>query len=290
MPRDIKQGFDDFHKKIKTSALETAAAKSHRASIESCLKNNFGLIRFTRIGSFGNGTNISGYSDVDYLACLPTNVLTKTSKASLLKVKNALNTRFHSTNVRVSTPAVVCPFGTRKSEDTEVVAADYMKEKNGFKIYEIADSNNGWMEVSPDAHNDYVSKVDKKHGGKVKPLIRFIKAWKYYRDVPISSFYLEMSVAKYANDESSIIYDIDVKRILAMLNKSKLAAMRDPTDMTGYISPCKTEAFKKDALSKLSIAATRAEKAQVAEKNNDTKIAFDWWRRLYNDNFPTYYL
>ena len=290
MPRDIKRGFDDFHNKIKTSKVETATAKSHRSSIESCLKNNFGLNRFTRIGSFGNGTNISGYSDVDYLACLPRNALTNTSSASLTKVRNALNIRFSSTNVKVSTPAVVCPFGTYKSEDTEVVVADYIKVKNGFKIYEIADSNDGWMEVSPDAHNDYVSRIDKKHYGKVKPLIRFIKAWKYYRDVPISSFYLEMRVAKYADDESSIVYDIDVKNILAMLDDNKLAKIQDPTGMSGYISPCKTEAFKRDALSKLSTAATRAKNARIAEGNEDTKKAFDWWRLLYNDKFPTYYL
>ncbi|HCG9220505.1 TPA: hypothetical protein NJ614_004513 [Vibrio parahaemolyticus] len=178
MPRNINKGFEDFHSKIRTSAVETAAVKSHRASIESCLKSNFGLNRFTRIGSFGNGTNIRGYSDVDYLACLPRNVLTSTSTASLTKVRDALNIRFSSTNVKVSAPAVVCPFGTRKSEDTEIVVADYMKEKNGFKVYKISDCNDGWMEVSPDAHNDYVAKVDKKHGGKVKPLIRFIKAWK----------------------------------------------------------------------------------------------------------------
>lgn len=55
MPRNINQGFDDFHKKIRTSAVETQAAKSHRASIEACLKTNFGLNRFTRIGSFKIG-------------------------------------------------------------------------------------------------------------------------------------------------------------------------------------------------------------------------------------------
>lgn len=290
MPRSVKQGFNEFHNKIKTSAVETAKAKSHRASIESCLKNNFGLNRFTRIGSFGNGTNISGYSDVDYLASLPTSALTSTSTASLSKVRNALNTRFYSTNVTVSAPAVVCPFGSYKSEDTEVVVADYIKEKNGFKVYEIADCNGGWMEVSPDAHNAYVTEVDKKHGGKVKPLIRFIKAWKYYRSVPISSFYLEMRVAKYADDETAIVYDIDVKQILAMLNANKLAAMQDPMGFAGYITPCKTEALKQNALSKLSTAATRAEQARVAEENGNTKLAFDWWRRLYNDKFPNYYL
>jgi hypothetical protein len=290
MPRDIKKGFDDFHNKIKTSAVETAAAKSHRASIEGCLKNKFGLKRFTQIGSFGNGTNINGYSDVDYFASIPTSELTETSTASLSKVRNALNYRFSSTNVRVSVPAVVCPFGTYKSEDTEVVVADYIRETNGFKVYEIADSNGGWMEVSPDAHNDYVARVNKKHGGKVKPLIRFIKAWKYYREVPISSFYLEMRVAKYADGESSIIYDIDVKQILAMLDANKLAAMQDPSGFGGDIYPCKTEASKQDALSKLKRAATRAGKARSEEENGNTKAAFECWRLLYNDKFPTYYL
>lgn len=290
MPRTIEQGFIDFHDKIKTSAVETAAAKSHRATIEACLKSNFGLNRFTRIGSFGNGTNINGYSDVDYLACLPTSALTKTSTASLVKVRNALDTRFPNTGVKISTPAVVCPFGTYKSEDTEVVVADYIREENGFKVYEIADGNDGWMEVSPDAHNYYVAEVDKKHSGRVKPLIRFIKAWKYYRDVPITSFYLEMRVAKYADGENSIVYDIDVKRILAMLRDNELAAMQDPMGFSGYIYPCKTEAFKQDALSKLKTAAVRAEKAREAEANQETKTAFDWWRLLYNDKFPTYYL
>ncbi len=290
MPRTIEQGFNDFHDKIKTSVTETEAAKSHRASIEACLKNNFGLTRFTRIGSFGNGTNIRDYSDVDYLACLPRSVLTRTSTSSLEKVKVALDNRFPKTGVKVSTPAVVCPFGTYKSEDTEIVVADYIREENGFKVYEIADSNGGWMEVSPDAHNHYVASVDKKHGGKVKPLIRFIKAWKYYNNVPISSFYLEMRVAKYADSESCIVYDIDVKKILTMLRDNELAAMQDPMGFAGYIHPCKTEAFKQDALSKLKTAATRAEKAREAEGKNDTRAAFDWWQLLYNNQFPNYYL
>lgn len=89
MPRSIEQGFIDFHNKIKTSVAETNDAKSHRASIEQCLKSNFGLNRFVKIGSFGNGTNISGYSDTDYLACLPTGSLTATSTASLVKVRKA---------------------------------------------------------------------------------------------------------------------------------------------------------------------------------------------------------
>ncbi|HDR9038415.1 MULTISPECIES: SMODS domain-containing nucleotidyltransferase [Burkholderia] len=290
MPRTIEQGFIDFHNKIKTSAVETAAAKSHRASIETCLRNNFGLNRFTRIGSFGNGTNVSGYSDVDYLACLPRSVLTRTSTASLVKVKNVLDVRFPNTGVKVSTPAVVCPFGTYKSEDTEIVVADYLREEKGFKVYDIADGDDGWMEASPDAHNHYVAEVDRKHGGKVKPLIRFIKAWKYYQNVPIKSFYLEMRVAKYANDEQTIIHHLDVKYFLDRLNNEGLLAMQDPMGVAGYIYPCKSDVQKTDALSRLNTAATRANKAEAARAAGNVSEAFDWWRLLYNDKFPTYYL
>jgi hypothetical protein len=290
MPRSIEQGFIDFHNKIKTSVAETNDAKSHRASIEQCLKSNFGLNRFVKIGSFGNGTNISGYSDTDYLACLPTGSLTATSTASLVKVRKALDSRFPNTGVNVSSPAVVCPFGTKRSETTEVVIADYIRDVNGFKVYEIADGSDGWMEVSPDAHNHYVAVVDKKHNGKVKPLIRFIKAWKYYRQVPISSFYLEMRVAKYAATEPCIVYDIDVARVLTILQDNELAALQDPAGVAGYIYPCETDAFKTDAISKLNTAVSRVDNAREAETNKDTKSAFEWWNLLYNKRFPNYYL
>jgi hypothetical protein len=288
MPRSVEEGFTDLLVKLRATAVETEAAKRHRQSVEACLQNNFGLLRFTRIGSFGNGTSISGYSDVDYLACLPTDQLTQSSTYSLEKVKNALSTRFPLTGVRVNCPAITIPFGIYRSETTEIVPADYIKEDD-YKVYEIADGAGGWMRVSPDAHNAYVTYVDNKCGGKVKPLIRFLKAWKFFRDVPISSFYLEMRVAKYADQEEVIVYDIDVKNVLKILWDSQLAKIQDPMGFSGYISACKTETQKEVALSKLLTAFTRAEKARQASIAENTQVAFDWWRLLYNDEFPTYY-
>jgi len=289
MPRTIEQGFEDFLSKLKPQTTESDAAKSHRASIESCLKNNFGLKRFVRIGSFGNWTSVSRHSDVDYLACLPTDQLTRVSTSTLVKVRNALDIRFPNTGVAVNCPAIAVPFGTRKSEITEIVPADYVGESNGFKVYEIADCAGGWMKASPDAHNAYVKSVDDKLIGKVKPLIRFLKAWKFFRDVPISSFYLELRVAKYASDEKAIIYDIDVRNVLKLLWDGQLADMQDPMGVSGYIRACQSDATRVDALSKLGTAYTRADKARGAATSQNIAEAFDWWRLLYNDEFPKYY-
>lgn len=290
MPRTVEQGFEDFLGSLRATAPESIAAKGHRASIEACLKANFGLTRFVRIGSFGNGTSISGYSDVDYLASIPTSQLKQSSINSLVRIRNALDARFPTTGVRVNSPAVTVPFGKYRSETTEVVLADYVRTDGAFRIYEIADGSGGWMRISPDSHNAYVARVDAKHGGRVKPLIRFVKAWKYLRGAPISSFYLEMRVAKYADGETSIVYDIDVKRVLSSLLDHQLSALQDPTGFSGYIAACKGTVQKGDALSKLATAVGRAGKAREAAAVGKISDAFDWWRLLYGDRFPTYYL
>ena len=182
MPRTVDEGFRDFLPRLTPSSSETEAAKRHRASIEQCIRSNFGLNRFWRIGSFGNGTSISGYSDVDYMASIPRKSLAQNSSSTLTKLRGALATRFPNTGVRTSCPAVIVPFGTDAKETTEVTPADYVRAASDFSIYDIPDCAGGWMEASPDAHIAYVRSLDSKMSSKVKPLIRFIKAWKYFSE------------------------------------------------------------------------------------------------------------
>lgn len=290
MPRTIDEGFRDFLSRLTPSSTESDAAKSHRASIETRLEKDFGLRRFFRTGSFGNGTSVSGYSDVDYFASLPNDQLTQSSNYTLTKIRDSLDARFQYTGVRVNCPAVQVPFGTVRSETTEVVPAEYVgKTDDDHYIYDIPDCANGWMRSSPDAHNAYVLQQHQRLSNKVKPLVRFIKAWKFFRQVPISSFYLELRVAKYAEGESSILYSTDVKRVLRWLYDIDLAAIQDPMGVSGYIYPYASDGKLADAKSKLSTAVGRAEKAYEAEQAGKIDDAFSWWRLLYDDHFPSYY-
>ena len=289
MPRTIDEGFRDFLVKLTPSSQETDAAKSHRESIRKCIKAEFGLNRFWRIGSFGNGTSISGYSDVDYMASIPREKLNQKSSVSLNELRTVLATRFPNTGVRTSCPAVVIPFGTDARETTEVTPADYLRTTNGYKIYDIPNCNDGWMKASPDAHNEYVRSVDSDLSGKLKPLIRFIKAWKYFQNVPISSFYLELRIAKYASGKTSILYSRDVKNIFAHLENINLAMISDPMQISGYISPCKSDTDLSIAKSKIKTALSRATKAYEEERAGNIKQAFYWWNMLFSDKFTNYY-
>ena len=289
MPRTVDEGFRDFLGKLTPSSGETAAAKKHRRSIEQCIRARFGLNRFWRTGSFGNGTSISGYSDVDYMASIPSETLKANSTTSLTELRNALAARFPNTGVRSACPAVVVPFGPDWKETTEVTPADCVATSGDYVVYNIPDCDGGWMKSSPDAHNSYVRGIDKSLSNKVKPLVRFIKAWKYFRDVPVSSFYIELRVAKYASGESLILYAIDVERVFRELQRIGLAKIQDPMGVSGYVSPSRTEAQLNDAKSKLATAASRAGKAKAAEQSGNIKGAFYWWNLVFDGKFPSYY-
>lgn len=289
MPRTIDEGFRDFLSRLTPSSVESDKARNHRASIEACLKSNFNISRFFRTGSFGNGTSISGYSDVDYFASIPDEHITFSSDTILRKVRDALDGRFPATGVGVTCPAIVVPFGTDPSETTEVVPAKLARISGESPVYKIPDCSGDWLYSSPDAHSAYVREIDENLNGEVKPLVRFIKAWKYLQNVPISSFYLELRVAKYAEGESSIIYYIDIKRVFNELYKMKLARIYDPISISGYIDACSTEAKHDESYSKLTTALIRAEKALDAKGKDNIKDAFYWWNSLYGGQFSSYY-
>lgn len=286
--RTINQGFVDFHKRITPGRYESGKAASHKASITSRLELYYDLKQLFYSGSANNGTNVSYLSDVDLFAQIPTNKLKKNSSTTLREIKKCLQGRYSNTNIYVDSPAVVLDFGSGVWDTAEVIPAGYIRQKNGKNVYEIADGSDGWMKSSPSLHNSYVASENNRLK-KLKSLIRFMKAWKYYCNVPISSFYLELRVTKWMESESSIIYECDVNTILRKLDECGLAAIQDPKGVSGYVYPCSTEAKKRDALSKLSTAKVRAQKARDEESAGNTRGAFVWWDMLFSGNFPSYY-
>ena len=287
--RSIAQGFEAFHTSIIPGGYESGKAASHKSAITGRLEEYYDLKQLFYSGSANNGTSISHYSDVDFFAWIPTSKLKSNSATSLREIKECLQGRFPTTTIYVDSPAVVLDFGSADWDMAEVIPADYVEEKGGKNVYEIPDGEGNWMRSSPSTHTSYVRDENDRLGKKLKPLIRFLKAWKYYCNVPISSFYLELRATKWMEDEKSIVYDIDLCSIFRKLDSCSLAAMQDPKGISGYIAACASEAKKTETLSKLSTAKTRAENAREAERAGKTSEAFDWWDKLFAGNFPSYY-
>jgi len=293
MPRTIDQGFSDYLQKLTPSDAETESAKNHRASIEECLQNTLGMTRFFRTGSFGNGTSVFGYSDVDYFVEFPVTMLKKDSSKSLKAIQEALARTFWDTDITVESPAVRLHFSNGK-EITEVVPADKLQDGKWGAIYDIPSPNNAWMKSSPEAHKAFVKYWDGQLENKVRPLIRFLKSWKFENQVPISSFYLELAIAAYSKAEAEakrgIQYHVDIYCMLNQLLRNNLADMTDPMGISGQIPACASTQQYADALSKLRSGASAATNAFESARKNNLSDAFEYWKQMFGDSFPNYYI
>ncbi|MDQ0212896.1 SMODS domain-containing nucleotidyltransferase [Arthrobacter bambusae] len=289
MAKTVDEAFSIFIDRLIPSATERSKAASHRQAIYDKLDNRFGLYRMFESGSFKHGTGISGKSDVDYFVSLKTTRPTYAS-STLTAVRDALKERFPSTYIHTSRPAVVLEFG-QGYERVEIIPAYADLSTDDGMRFDIAGVATEWMESTPEAHLKYVNACNDKAGvkGGAKQLARLAKAWKYYRNVPISSFYLEMRAAQHMATQFSVIYPLDFCYFLNSLNRHLLADMNDPTGNTGRIKACSSEANYIDARSKLATAVARANKAVELSKAGRASEAFAQWDLVFDGRFPAYY-
>lgn len=292
MATTIDQAFAEYVATLRATRTEIGAAASHRVSIKAKLEQTFGMTGFFRSGSFGNGTNVSGYSDVDYFAVIPRANLKSDSGRTLAELAAAMRQRFPTTaNIRVNGPAVQIPFGLDGAEHTEIIPVDATgTTKLGFRQFDMPDGNGGWMFSAPESHNAYVTRADDRLHGGVRQLVRLLKAWRWLRGAPIRSFYLEMYATRYVEAEAAIIYRIDVRNVLQRLAADRLPAIIDPRfpDDGRYLEACPTPLQHADALAKVERAASWAADAVSYEYEGRTAAAFNRWDLVFNYAFPLY--
>lgn len=292
MTRTVDQGFEVFlDRLIPTDAQRQAGAK-HRASVKAALEAKLTVRNFFETGSFSHGTGVRGYSDIDCLVSLG-NTKPSSSYTALEWVKDALSSRFSQTTVKIRRPAVVVEFGG--GYETWEIIPGFLTGRGTAEqfVYDIPGPSAGaaYIDSAPKEHLAYVNECNKApHKGDAKDLARLIKAWKYYRNVPISSFYLEMRCAQHVTTQSTYIHVWDVCQVLEKLVGHQLAPMNDPSGATGRIYPCSSDSMKEDALSKVATAATRARKALDAYKEEKYGMAYEYLDLLFAGKFPSRYV
>jgi hypothetical protein len=275
MSQTTSQYLDSLLSKYTPSASYFDAARTHRSGIEARLDNWLGVKEMFETGSLKHGTGVWFYSDVDYIVSLKGSIPTPTT--ALNKVRDALKDKYPKTTVRVSRPAVVCEFAEGK-ETVEVVPA-YAADGGG---YWIPDPKTGdWMRTFPKDHNAYVNDVNKKHGGGAKRLARLAKVWKYKRAVPVSSCYLEMRAAKWADDQSNWVLPIHLYYYFNHLKSIKLASLNDPTGPGSRFNAYSSDSNRDDALSKLDRATARALKAKDYYMASKHDLAIEQWKLVF---------
>ena len=289
MPKTLDDGFRSFIDSVTPDSDMPDVPEDFRERIMDCLNDNFGLYAFFLGGSLLSGTHLRGYDGVDYFASLDEGRLPSNSDSFLGQVGHVLGACFTDRDVTVQAPAVVVPIDPGGGRVIRVVPARLAgRTPAGHYLYAVADGLDGWMTSSPDAHSAYVEALNSDREGKLRPLIRLLKAWKRFRNVPVSSFYLELQCVSHVVGERMIVYTVDVRNVLELLWQDQFADVHDPKGISGLVPARLTYAGKKTAIARLRTALYHVSRAQEAAEAGNVEEAFVYWDRTFHGHFPAY--
>jgi hypothetical protein len=277
--------------RIQPTTGEVEAAISHVNSTRARLEKSFNLRKFQRIGSHARSSAIKIYSDLDFLAVLSRNESkwagnVVNSDTVIKRISNDLSSRFTSTTIRKDMQAVVLDF-SRGQKSMDIVPAFFHSFNNGKPIYKIPDGYGGWMETSPEAHNSFINKQNKRSAEKLKRVGQLIRYWKYSRlaGIPISSFYVDLLLAQSeicigAKSYPSIVYEF-----FKLMSDRQCRGIQDPVSIAGIVYAVKTEAQGKRLRATIENSLEHATKALNAEKDVRFDEANRQWNIVFNQGF-----
>jgi hypothetical protein len=240
--------------------LELSDEFRHRLGV--CLGRLIGEAPITRIfrtGSRTNRTGVRARCDHDYFVVLRRSALPPPPDPGMLLLffEHALAECVGKARVRVDPPAVIM-LGTGSEPTIDLVPAlpptpDFLPEAPDYAVvngrryaaYAIApdDQRGARFELSsPEAHLARLEQHDVQWDGRARKLIRLLKAWKYANELPIVSYYLELTAMDWLSQQREVHgYSPALCALLRRLATTRLAPVKDPNRPSHMMPACYNE-------------------------------------------------
>lgn len=281
--RTVEEGFQIFlewlspaEKKLPTLGDEVRAS----------LSQHFRVHAFHPVGSCLNGTDVQGYSIPDYLVSLDYDLEgLQDSRVLPARMADVLKPSFPGASASEKAVTLV----TGETGACKLIPARLAGQTDaGHLVYEVPDGSGGWMRVCPQGHLARIEETDRRLEGRCRSLARLVKAWKYLRAVPVSTFYLESRCLLYAAGEKRIVYPLDLQRIFSLFWNDQLADVPAVDSTGGPISAHLARTDRKAVFSGLRTALYYATCAMEQVEQGNLSEAFRYWGRIFGGHFPAY--
>ena len=285
--RTVDDGFLEFAASLSPKYTESAAAEANLTAIERCLKSEFDMRYLAPYGSTGHGTHVNGCSASDCFAVIPTEKLFKDSLKSLDEVHAVLKNQFPDASIADGRPVIIIPFGEKLSERHHIVPAFVQPSEGEFDIYAVPAPRGRWVRISPGAHSAWLNALDRDLNSNLKPFVRMVKAWSYFNDQPIWSYYLELCVADFFKNDAAIIYSVDLNSFFNYLSGRRLAAFEGAAGCSEPVYGTSI-AGKERAQKAIAEAVEFSNNARTCEVRGQVADAFYWWRKMFEWRFASW--
>lgn len=238
------------------------------------------------VGSYAKRTAIAPPTDIDVLFVMPYKEFKRYNSHSgngqshlLQDIKNILLEKYSDTDISGDGQVVMVNF---VSYNVEVIPAFRLKNGN----YYIPDTHDdgSWKETSPKSEMKNIIISNVGSNGNTVRLIKMIKAWKYYCNVPIKSLVIELRAINFLKkwkyyDKSLIYYDWMVRDFFMKLLKCVNSECKIPGIDEKISYGDKWE-------SKARTALNRAEKACEFKLMVNYIDTIQEWKKIFGDRFP----
>lgn len=282
--------FDGFVSNIQLTETQLKDAQTKHTNVRNTLHDAFYSTAYSGstsflVGSYGKATAVRPPSDIDIMFILPPNEFYRYdnlqgNKQSILlqNIKSILLKTYTNTDLRADGQVVSVPF---VSFAVEVVPCFELTNGN----FNICNTNSGgsWKEVAPKADMKSLTESNARSNGNTVKLIKMMKVWKRYCNVPIKSFAIELLAKELlANwtyyDKSSVYYDWMVRDFLGfMISKANGYLFAPRTYELIYLGD--------DWKSRAESAYDRAQKACKLESDKEDAKATEEWKKIFGDLF-----
>jgi hypothetical protein len=292
LPVEVSTRFNALLGNLMLTSAQQDDGKTKHTGVRTCLNTYYynsssGYNNSMLVGSWGKSTEIRPPRDIDILFTLPDSVFLRYHEVQgnkqsqlLQEVRRVLSATYSTTKMRADGQVVVVPF---TSYSVEVVPA--FTWLNGQ--YAICDTNNGgkYKITDPNAEIESVKYSNDVTKGNTRNLIRMMKCWQAYCNVPLKSFCIEMLVIDFLRsyeykDKTTVYYDWMVrdffKYLIAKANGCVAVSGTLEIIWLGDDWKSRAESAYKHALDAISW-----------ESANYSYSAGQEWQKIFGTDIPT---
>ncbi|WKX09988.1 hypothetical protein [Streptomyces sp. NL15-2K] len=291
MATTIVAAFNEFDTEVKPSPATWTKVYERRDIVVNVIKAAFPAgndIRYQShkiIGSLGRNTACNPVDDIDLMVHLHVDQdlwnqkYRDNSSEFLYRVRKVLNENSPVRKIGARGQAVRFFYADGLSVDVAPV------EKYTSGDYGIPDGAGNWLTTNPNKHETYLNERNSALDGDLKKIIRFAKKWNKAHSSRLSSFHLEMLVARTYGTLGS-----NSRKALRLFFDYNLynLSVQDPAGFSGDLSAYLNWASKDAVNDSLKSARDRADLALAAEDRGDYREAIRLWRIILGNDFPTY--
>lgn len=289
MYRTVIQAFEELTNRQSLSYEQQQVATTRIRTIREFMAREFQLRETPFLaGSYARSTICSQERDIDIMAPFEPygrnsywERYKSDSRLFLYWVRDALNSRYATTNVSSKQVAVTLDFTSIKVD----LVPCFPRQGGG---YLIPNGTGGWIGTNPKYHTQVINNRNTILLNKLKPTIKLTKAWNNANGRHLRSFHIEMMVESMWREASSIpIWPNAIQQIITTLPSWINSPFPDPWDSSRNIDDYLTFSQRQQVLRMLTQDTAAAEEAERYRLNSEDEKAFERWDVIFRHTFPS---